>query len=121
MTDENQRREAAIRRVKAKRGFRLHVAIYAVVNLLLIVVWALTGAGYFWPIWPILGWESGSEFHYWARFRAEGDLGGRNPARNGAGPVRTGQALVGPTALDASDNPLAQIRELAIGSIWLLH
>jgi 2TM domain len=69
MTDENQRREAAIKRVKAKRGFRLHVAIYALVNLLLIVIWALTGAGYFWPIWPILGWGIAVGVHYWAMFQ----------------------------------------------------
>jgi fatty acid desaturase len=29
---------------------------YLAVSALLIVIWALTGAGYFWPIWPILGW-----------------------------------------------------------------
>jgi hypothetical protein len=26
------------------------------VSLLLIAIWAVTGAGYFWPIWPIMGW-----------------------------------------------------------------
>ena len=26
---------------------------------MLIVIWAATGAGYFWPIWPILGWGLG--------------------------------------------------------------
>ena len=29
---------------------------YLAVSALLIVIWALTGAGYFWPIWPMLGW-----------------------------------------------------------------
>jgi hypothetical protein len=24
-------------------------------SLVLIVIWALSGRGYFWPIWPILG------------------------------------------------------------------
>jgi hypothetical protein len=24
--------------------------------VLLVAIWALTGAGYFWPVWPILGW-----------------------------------------------------------------
>ena len=23
---------------------------------LLIAIWAVTGAGYFWPVWPMLGW-----------------------------------------------------------------
>jgi hypothetical protein len=29
---------------------------YLVVSALLVAIWVLTGAGYFWPIWPILGW-----------------------------------------------------------------
>ena len=29
---------------------------YVAVNLMLVVIWATTGMGYFWPIWPILGW-----------------------------------------------------------------
>jgi hypothetical protein len=31
-------------------------AAFLAVNLVLIVIWAATGAGYFWPIWPLLGW-----------------------------------------------------------------
>jgi len=29
---------------------------YLPVMALLVVIWAVTGAGYFWPIWPALGW-----------------------------------------------------------------
>jgi hypothetical protein len=36
-----------------------HVRAYVAVNVMLIAIWALTGAGYFWPIWPILGWGVG--------------------------------------------------------------
>ncbi|MGH2716949.1 MAG: DUF1707 domain-containing protein [Thermoleophilaceae bacterium] len=25
-------------------------------SILLVAIWALSGAGYFWPVWPILGW-----------------------------------------------------------------
>ena len=32
---------------------------FVVVNVLLIAIWALTGAGYFWPVWPLLGWGVG--------------------------------------------------------------
>ena len=38
---------------------RPELAAFVAVNLLLIVIWAATGAGYFWPIWPILGWGIG--------------------------------------------------------------
>ena len=36
-----------------------HLRAYIAVNLMLVAIWALTGAGYFWPIWPILGWGIG--------------------------------------------------------------
>lgn len=29
---------------------------YLAVMALLIAIWAVTGAGYFWPLWPMLGW-----------------------------------------------------------------
>ena len=29
---------------------------YLVLMVLLIAIWAVTGAGYFWPVWPMLGW-----------------------------------------------------------------
>lgn len=32
---------------------------YLVVMALLVTIWALTGAGYFWPVWPALGWGIG--------------------------------------------------------------
>ena len=31
-------------------------ARFTAVSVLLVAIWALTGAGYFWPVWPILGW-----------------------------------------------------------------
>jgi hypothetical protein len=29
---------------------------FLAVSILLVAIWALTGMGYFWPVWPILGW-----------------------------------------------------------------
>jgi hypothetical protein len=37
-----------------RRRAELHA--FAATSLLLLAIWALTGAGYFWPVWPILGW-----------------------------------------------------------------
>jgi uncharacterized protein DUF1707/2TM domain-containing protein len=39
-------------RSKRRRELRPFVAT----SILLVAIWALTGAGYFWPVWPILGW-----------------------------------------------------------------
>jgi hypothetical protein len=40
-------------------GTSAHTRIYLAVSLLLIAIWAATGMGYFWPMWPILGWGIG--------------------------------------------------------------
>ena len=61
MTDEQRQR--AIGRIKAKRGFRVHFAVYLAVNALLVVIWATTSATYFWPVWPMLGWGIGVAAH----------------------------------------------------------
>lgn len=37
-------------------GFRIHATVFVVVNAMLVGVWAASGAGYFWPVWPFLGW-----------------------------------------------------------------
>jgi hypothetical protein len=41
---------------------------YAGVMVLLVVIWAVTGAGYFWPMWPAIGWGlallTGGGHHY---------------------------------------------------------
>jgi class 3 adenylate cyclase len=46
-----------------RQGFRIHLTVYVLVNLLLIGIWAASGGGYFWPIWPILGWGMGIAAH----------------------------------------------------------
>ena len=62
-TDEQ--REAAIERLKAKRAFQGDVVSYVVVNLFLVGIWAVSGAGFFWPIFVILGWGVGLAIHVW--------------------------------------------------------
>ncbi len=61
-------REDARRRVQARRDFGSHLVAYAVINGFLIAVWAITGAGYFWPIWIICGWGIGLVLHAWDVF-----------------------------------------------------
>jgi len=38
------------------------------VNTLLVVIWAMSGSGYFWPIWPIAGWGVGLAFNAWSAY-----------------------------------------------------
>ena len=77
MSDPNEKREEAIKRVEAKRAFRFHAAIYGVVNLLLIVVWGPDGRS-----WDISG-PSGRSSGGIIGFRYSGHLpriSGRLPA-----------------------------------------
>jgi hypothetical protein len=49
--------EEAVR--KRRASVRAILAPYLAVNLFLVLIWAVGGMGYFWPIWPILGWGLG--------------------------------------------------------------
>jgi 2TM domain len=59
-------REAAIKRLKAKRGFKTHLAAYVIVNTFLVLMWAVGDRGGFWPFWTIVGWGIGLAFHGWS-------------------------------------------------------
>jgi len=50
----------------ARAAFFVHFGIYLTVIAFLVVIWALTGAGYFWPVWPALGWGLGVAVHAFA-------------------------------------------------------
>ena len=51
------------RRSRQRAELRAHLASFVLVNALLVAIWAATGADYFWPIWPILGWGIGIASH----------------------------------------------------------
>jgi hypothetical protein len=54
------------------RALATHVAVYAVVNAVLVAVWAATGGGYFWPIWPMVAWAVLVAAHVVTAVRAAG-------------------------------------------------
>ena len=58
-------RERAIARLKRKRDFGAHLFVYLVVNGFLIGIWAFTGAGFFWPVFPLFGWGIGLVLNAW--------------------------------------------------------
>lgn len=55
--------QRAKKRVKAKLGFYIHLAIYMFVNTAIIVINMSAFPEYFWFIWPLLGWGIGVFFH----------------------------------------------------------
>jgi hypothetical protein len=63
--DELELRRRAVKRLEAKRGLAAHALAYVTVNLLLVALWYVTGAAFFWPVFPIFGWGIGMAFHAW--------------------------------------------------------
>jgi hypothetical protein len=61
-------REIARARLRKRRDFVSHLVCYLLVNALLIGIWAFSGAGYFWPVWVLLGWGVGLAFNAWDVF-----------------------------------------------------
>jgi hypothetical protein len=66
---EPGRREQATIRLQKKRDFRAHLLAYVLVNGSLMLIWALTGSGFFWPVFPLLAWGIGLVFHAWDIYR----------------------------------------------------
>jgi hypothetical protein len=58
-------RKLAVTQLRKKRGLQAHVIAYLSVNLLLVAIWYFSGRGYFWPVFPILGWGIGVVFNIW--------------------------------------------------------
>jgi hypothetical protein len=54
---------------QTRASFKMNAIVYSLVNAFLVLIWYLTGRGYCWPIWPIIGWGLGMAIH---GFRAYG-------------------------------------------------
>ncbi len=63
MSEEELYRQAE-KRVEEKKGFYIHFTVYIAVNIMLVIIWAVTGAGFPWFIFPLGGWGIGILFHF---------------------------------------------------------
>lgn len=63
--DENGARSRARKRLEKRRSLEGGAVAYLVVNAFLVGVWALTGRGYFWPVWVMGGWGIGMVLGVW--------------------------------------------------------
>jgi len=61
---EKELYEEARKRVEEKKGFYIHFAVYILVNVMLVIIWAVTGAGFPWFVFPLGGWGIGVLFHF---------------------------------------------------------
>jgi hypothetical protein len=80
VTDDEALRERAVKRLKKKRDFHAHLLVYALVNSFLVVIWAVTGSGFFWPVFPMVGWGIGVVMNAWDVYHGE-DFGEDEIAR----------------------------------------
>ena len=60
--------QRARRRLRAERGFYVHLVIYVIVISGLFVINALTGHGRWWFVWPAIGWGIGLTIHALSTF-----------------------------------------------------
>jgi hypothetical protein len=67
-SDEAALRQVALGRLKKQSDFWLHLMIYLMVNGFLIIIWAMTGVTFFWPVFPIFGWGIGVAANAWDVF-----------------------------------------------------
>jgi hypothetical protein len=71
-------RDRAVQRLKKRRDFRAHLLVYVLVNGFVVLIWALTGSGFFWPVIPIAAWGIGLVLNawdvYWRREITEQDI-----------------------------------------------
>lgn len=65
VVDEEQLRARAIRQLKKRRDFGAHLLVYVLVNTAVVVVWAVTSNGFFWPVFPIVFWGVGVVMNAW--------------------------------------------------------
>jgi hypothetical protein len=47
-----------------KKGFRIHLLVFALTIPVIWVIWFLTDRTYLWPIWQTGAWAIGLLFHY---------------------------------------------------------
>ena len=63
--DSQDLRARAVAQLKQRRDFSTHLFVYVVVNAFLIGIWAFTGAGLFWPAFPLFLWGIGLVLNAW--------------------------------------------------------
>lgn len=68
MSSEEQLRKAAEKRIRDKRNAVKVIGIFVIVSLLLTAVWALSGGGYFWPMWAMFGMGVAALFILWGAY-----------------------------------------------------
>jgi hypothetical protein len=62
--------EPSLEYQRAARGFYIHAAVFAIVNLILLIVNLKKSPEYLWIKWVLLDWGVGLATHAWIVFRS---------------------------------------------------
>jgi hypothetical protein len=54
----------AATQIQRWRDFSAHLAAYLVIDLVFIAIWTMSGRGFFWPAFPLVGWAIGLSFQH---------------------------------------------------------
>jgi hypothetical protein len=52
----------------AEVAFQIHAAVWFLVNLFMVGIWAAAGGGYFWPIWTAMPWGFALALQGWLTY-----------------------------------------------------
>jgi uncharacterized membrane protein len=74
-------RESALERAQARRDALSLTLTGPLVTAILLAVWAVTGAGYFWPVWPMLGMSIAVVVALWRAFGPTAQAAGATEPR----------------------------------------
>lgn len=77
LPDLTSEEREAMEYVRDIKSFYMHAAMYGAVMVLLMIINLATSPGYFWAIWPMLGWGIGIAAHGLSVFEVV-DLFGRD-------------------------------------------
>jgi len=81
MTGEQDFHKAAKERLQAQQQFKKMMGGFVVLWLFMIAIWALSGAGYFWPAWVIIGTLFAGGALGWRAYGPRGNASGPTEAQ----------------------------------------
>jgi hypothetical protein len=58
----------SVPRSSVRGWLRAHIAAFVIINTGLGAIWAAAGFGYFWPVWPLIGWGMVFSGHAYAAY-----------------------------------------------------
>jgi hypothetical protein len=68
------RRKRRRREQQMRMSLRIHAGVFVFIQLLLVTTWVVTGAGFPWFVFPLLGWGAGLAAHALAVSGSRGAL-----------------------------------------------